>query len=177
MFRNMAISLIRTVETEGGDGEAKAAGRVVTTLAKAKQLRPFVEKLITLAKRSLEHQERAKEYASTADRGSDAWKSWRESAKWQKWNATVAPALALRRRVFSMLRDDETVRILFDVLAPRFEDRKGGYTRIVRLATPRLGDSGERALIEFVGERDRVAKKRTAPVVVDDEPATSPSAS
>ncbi len=173
MFRNMAISLIRTVETAGGEGEAKTAGRVVTTLAKAKQLRPFVEKLITFAKRSLEHQERAREYASTAERGSDTWKSWRESAQWQKWNATIAPALALRRRVFSIIRDDEAVRILFDVLAPRFEDRKGGYTRIVRLAIPRLGDSGERALIEFVGERDRVTTKRTAPVVVDDELATS----
>ncbi|MEO1983267.1 MAG: L17 family ribosomal protein, partial [Fuerstiella sp.] len=58
----------------------------------------------------------------------------------------------------------------------RFADRDGGYTRIVRLPNVRLGDAGQQALIEFVGERDRVkSRKRTAPVVSDepvsDEPA------
>ena len=72
-----------------------------------------------------------------------------------------------------MLRDKEAVSVLFDELASRFADREGGYTRIVRLAEVRLGDAGAQALIEFVGERDRIkSKKRSAPVV-EDEPAES----
>ena len=66
----------------------------------------------------------------------------------------------MRRRAFSVLRDDEAVSILFDELAERFEDRPGGYTRVIRLATPRLGDAGQRALIEFVGENDRVRRSK-----------------
>jgi large subunit ribosomal protein L17 len=76
----------------------------------------------------------------------------------------------MRRRAFAFLRDIEAVDVLFDELAERFADRPGGYTRVVRLSTVRLGDAGQQALIEFVGERDRVKKKgRVAPVVADDE--------
>ena len=80
-----------------------------------------------------------------------------------------APVLALRRRAFSELRDENAVDILFTVLAQRFADRTGGYTRVVRLAGVRLGDSGQRAIIEFVGERDRLkkSKKRSAPALVE----------
>lgn len=76
----------------------------------------------------------------------------------------MAPAVTLRRRAFAVLRDHDAVAILFSVLAERFADRQGGYTRIVKLATPRLGDAGARALIEFVGENDRVraAKVKTS---------------
>ncbi|MCP4507306.1 MAG: 50S ribosomal protein L17, partial [Fuerstiella sp.] len=106
----------------------------------------------------------------------DAWRDWRTSDKWQKWSQTIAPAVALRRQAFSLLRDNDAVSILFEELAERFADRDGGYTRVVRLPNVRLGDSGQQALIEFVGERDRVkSRKRTAPVVaeepVSDEPA------
>jgi large subunit ribosomal protein L17 len=52
---------------------------------------------------------------------------------------------------------------LFDEVAPRFTDRPGGYTRILRLAKPRLGDAGERAILEFVGVRDRVVQKSVRP--------------
>jgi large subunit ribosomal protein L17 len=48
-------------------------------------------------------------------------------------------------------------------VAPRFTERNGGYTRIVRLAKPRVGDSGTRAMLEFVGKNDRVSKKATKP--------------
>jgi large subunit ribosomal protein L17 len=61
------------------------------------------------------------------------------------------------------LGDKQAVRILFDDIAPRFVDRPGGYTRIVRLAKPRLGDAGTRAILEFVGVRDRVIQRSQRP--------------
>jgi large subunit ribosomal protein L17 len=98
MIRNMAVSLI---EHE----------RIVTTVPKAKNLRPVVEKLVTLAGESSVHR---------------------------------------RRLAFARLRDRAAVTKLFEVLGPRFKARPGGYTRILKLAKPRLGDNGQRAIIEFV---------------------------
>ena len=85
--------------------------RIVTTVQKAKTVKPFVEKLVTLAKQATQHN---------------------------------------RRRAFAQVRDKEAVQKLFDVLGPRFQDRPGGYCRILRLSKPRLGDNGERAILEFV---------------------------
>jgi large subunit ribosomal protein L17 len=175
MFRNMAASLIRTIGGEEGDEQkAKVEGRIITTLPKAKELRPFVEKLITLAKKALPHAEEASRYACTAKRDTAEWKAWRDSPNWLKWNQAIAPAVAFRRRAFAKLRDKEAVTLLFGVLGPRFQDRQGGYTRILRLAVPRLGDAGARALIEFVGNgKDRVKRKsqRPAPMVAPVAPA------
>ncbi len=98
MTRNMAASII---EHE----------RIVTTVQKAKAVKPFVEKLVTLSKEATQHH---------------------------------------RRRAFAALRNKEAVQKLFDVLGPRFKDRPGGYCRIIKLAKPRLGDNGERAIFEFV---------------------------
>lgn len=165
MFRNMAVSLIRTVRLNPAEDNApKVAGRIITTVPKAKELRPFVEKLITLAKKALPHQEASEEFATQAERNTPEWKQWRQSEQWQKWAQAIAPAVKYRRRAFDLLRDKEAVEILFSDLAPRFRDRTGGYTRIVEIADRRLGDAGRQALIEFVGERDRV-RRRKAPTV------------
>ena len=85
--------------------------RVVTTVPKAKAVRPLVEKMITLAKTGNLH---------------------------------------ARRQAAAFLFTPESVQKLFDKLGPRFGQRNGGYTRIVRLA-PRQGDGAERAMIELVG--------------------------
>ena len=63
----------------------------------------------------------------------------------------MAPAVTARRRVVQLLGDKKAARVVFEQIAPRFVDRPGGYTRILKLATPRLGDAGPRAILEFVG--------------------------
>ena len=133
----------------------------------------MVEKCVTIAKKAIPHMEAATEFATDADRNTEAWKKWRESDQWNKWNQTMAPAIAARRRVFSMLRDKVAVEILFEEIAPRFSDRPGGYTRILRLAKPRLGDAGTQAILEFVGVHDRVKTTSEKPQFEsDDEPET-----
>ena len=170
MFRNMSVSLIRSIRTDIDDeNPQKVPGRIVTTLAKAKELRPQIEKLITLGKRGKAHQENAAQYATEAEKNSAEWKSWRESEQWQNWAAAMSPAVALRRKAFAILRDNEAVDILFDELADKFAERSGGYTRVVRLAEVRLGDAGRKAFIEFVGENDRVRTQRAAPTTDEED--------
>ncbi|WP_274427152.1 50S ribosomal protein L17 [Chelativorans sp. YIM 93263] len=104
MFANMAASLIEHEQ-------------IVTTLPKAKELRPIVEKLVTLGKRG---------------------------------------DLASRRRAIAAIRDEALVRRLFDTIAPRYAERHGGYTRVMK-AGFRYGDSAPMAVIEFV-DREVEAK-------------------
>jgi large subunit ribosomal protein L17 len=153
LLRNLASALMLTErETEAGEaGAAKVAGRIVTTLAKAKEVRPLVERCVTIAKRGLEASGKAAEFATSATRDSAEWKRWRESDAWSQWAQAAAPAVKARRRVVQLLGDKQAARILFERIAPRFTDRPGGYTRILKLATPRLGDAGPRAILEFVG--------------------------
>ena len=107
MIRNQATSLLRHEH-------------IVTTVPKAKELRPFVERLITIAKRGVA--------AGDAN----------------------LKALNARRLVMHDIQDRAVVSKLFDELAPRFQARPGGYTRILRIGS-RKGDGAETAQIELVG--------------------------
>lgn len=180
MFRNMAVGLIRTLATdEENPQRAKVSGRITTTEAKAKELRPFIERLITLAKKSLPSAASAAEFATTAPRNSAEWKAWRESDRWHKWNQAISPVVNAKRRAFAALRDKQAVGILFNDLAKRFESRNGGYTRVLRLSSYRLGDAGRQAVIEFVGTHDRVKRRKSAAasMPVADSLATEPAPS
>jgi large subunit ribosomal protein L17 len=104
MFANMCVALIKHEQ-------------IVTTLPKAKDLRPVVEKLVTLGKRGDLH---------------------------------------ARRQAIAQIKDVEIVKKLFDVLGPRYKERNGGYTRVLK-AGFRFGDNAPMAVIEFV-DRDVSAK-------------------
>jgi len=163
MLKNLASALFLTErDPELDDNAPKVPGRVVTTEAKAKEVRPLVEKCITIACRGLADAKRADDLAPSADRNSAEWKAWRQSPQWQQWAAARAPYV------------DQAVGVLFETVAPRFVDRPGGYTRILKLARPRLGDAGTRAVIEFVGNaRDRKTEKPQKPAFDSDSESGS----
>ena len=116
MFRNMAAALIKHEQ-------------ITTTTAKAKELRPYVEKLVSLAKKG---------------------------------------GLSNRRLAHARLMDDAQLVKLFDVIGPRYADRSGGYTRVIK-AGIRSSDAAAIAIIEFV-DRDVDAKGQdSGPVMIEDE--------
>ena len=113
MFMNMSNALIKHEQ-------------ITTTLAKAKELRRFVEKIITLGKK--------------AD-------------------------LLSRRKTISILQDQKMSKKVFDILADRYKNRSGGYTRIIKLGN-RFGDNAPTAVIEFV-DRDENAKGQDSGPVIE----------
>ena len=116
LLRNMSAALIKHEQ-------------ITTTTAKAKELRPYIEKLITLAKRG---------------------------------------GLSNRRLAQSRLMDETQLKKLFDVLADRYSDREGGYTRVIK-AGMRASDAAPIAVIELV-DRDEDAKGQdSGPVMTEDE--------
>ncbi len=165
LLRNMVSALFLTErETSNLDANApKVKGRIITTVAKAKEIRPLVEKCVTIAKRIRVAEQAASEFGTTAARNSSEWESWRKGPNYAKWVAARGPVVAARRKLFATLRDKKAVKVLVDVIADRFLDRPGGYTRILKLATPRLGDAGPRAILEFTGKNDRVHKRAEKP--------------
>jgi len=175
LLRGLATALILT-ERDATDekNKPKVKGRIITTLQKAKEVRPLVERCVTVARRALAHQRAADDLATTAERKSERWQAWRTSDQWQEWNHAIAPVVAARRQALRLLGNKQAVRILFDDLAPRYEDRHGGYTRILHLATPRLGDAAPRAILEFVGTHDRVRKKAPRPTIEPEAAAPAP---
>lgn len=180
LLRNLASALILTErDAEFDPNPPKVKGRIVTTIQKAKEVRPLVEKCVTIARHALRHEEAAEAFATTAARNSQQWKEWRQSPQWREWCNARAPYVAAQRRALQLLGDKEAVKVLFQDVAPRFEDRAGGYTRILRLAKPRLGDSGTRAMLEFVGRNDRVAVAAERPSFEEpgsETPAPAPAA-
>jgi large subunit ribosomal protein L17 len=164
-------------DAEDDENKPKVKGRIITTMEKAKEARPFVERCITIARHALSHQQAADELEPHADRNSDQWRAWRSSDQWQAWSKAIAPVVAARRRAVQLLGDKQAVRILFEEIAPRYADRNGGYTRVLRLAKPRLGDAGTRAILELVGKNDRVRKVATRPAFdTDAAPVATPAA-
>ena len=123
LFRNMSQALIKHEQ-------------IVTTLPKAKELRPVVERLITLGKRGDLH---------------------------------------ARRQAYAKLRDEAMVAKLFDVLASRYEDRQGGYTRVLK-AGFRYGDAAPMAVIELVDRDEDARGQDSGPVMSDDTPVEEQAA-
>jgi large subunit ribosomal protein L17 len=164
LLKNLASSLFLTErDADDDENKPKVKGRIITTVIKAKEVRPLVERCITIAKNALPSLAEAEKHGTAAERNTQAWKDWRKSAKYSSWNQAMAPVVVARRRALRLLGDKQAVRILFSTVAPRFTDRPGGYTRILKLAKPRLGDAGDRAILEFVGVRDRVGQRAVRP--------------
>jgi large subunit ribosomal protein L17 len=120
MLSNMAGALIKHEQ-------------IITTLPKAKELRPFVEKLVTLGKKG---------------------------------------DLSARRKASAQLLEEKFAVKLFEVLGPRYAERDGGYTRIMK-AGVRYGDNAPMAVIEFVDRDPEARGQDSGPVMVDDEAEVS----
>jgi large subunit ribosomal protein L17 len=162
-------------------------GQVVTTLPKAKAVQPMVEKIVTLAKRGDLHARRLVVSKLGGDRaafdwlflGKNASDAEKEKVAKHRDHAAqffdVPESSAVERNRYGELRKaPKLVKHIFDHIAPRFRDRPGGYTRIVKLGKHRLGDASELVVIQFVGAeegpeiggqpstRRRIADRRTA---------------
>ena len=99
--------------------------QITTTLPKAKELRPFIEKVVTLGKKG---------------------------------------DLSARRKTMSILQDEKMTKKIFDILADRYSDRNGGYTRIITLGN-RYGDNAPTAVIEFVDRNEDAKGLDSGPVI------------
>ena len=176
LLRSLATALILTErDAEDDANKPKVKGRIITTIQKAKEVRPLVERAVTIAIRALPQVEAAERLESPGERNSEEWKKWRQGPGWIEWNKAITPVVTARRRTLQLLGNKEAVKVLFSEIAPRFTDRPGGYTRVLRLAKPRLGDAGVRAILEFVGTHDRKRRKAAKPAFESDAPTDKAS--
>lgn len=144
MLRNMAAGLFEH-------------GQIETTLPKAKAVQPFVEKLITLAKKSKGLQTRRRIEARLNDRKVFAWLADPNVPEDKKLNAffDLPDTSKIEFNRYGELRKaPRLVQHLFERIAPMFEDRDGGYTRIVKLDKHRLGDGTDLVILQLVGQEE-----------------------
>ncbi|MCU0708932.1 MAG: 50S ribosomal protein L17, partial [Pirellula sp.] len=109
LYRNLASAIFLTERetTEVDANVPKVPGRIITTIEKAKEIRPMVEKCITIARKGLAAEAAAESFATKAERGTEEWKAWRKSENWQKWCQARSPGVTARRRALVMLGDKE----------------------------------------------------------------------
>jgi large subunit ribosomal protein L17 len=154
MLRNMAASLFEH-------------GQITTTIPKAKALQPLVEKIVTKAKRGDLHARRQVISMLGADRTAFTWSYIAKNAtdeerekveaqrEFTKGFFEIPEADQIERNRYGELRKaPRLTKHIFDNVAPRFADRAGGYTRIVKLGRHRLGDGTELCVIQFVGNEE-----------------------
>ncbi len=144
MLRNMASGLFEH-------------GRIETTMPKAKAVQPFVEKLITLAKKNPGLHGRRRVEAQLNDRKLFAWLADPNVPDEKKSNDHFDLPDASKiefNRYGEVRKAPRLVQHLFERIAPLFEDRDGGYTRIVKLDKHRLGDGTDLVLLELVGQEE-----------------------
>lgn len=162
-------------------------GQITTTLPRAKALQPFVEKIVTKAKRGSLHARRQVIATLGGDRRGFEWLFLPKKPTDQEKQAVEALAgrakgffdipssdQVERNRYGELRKAPRLVKHIFSNVAPRFSDRAGGYTRIIKLGRHRVGDGGELVVIQFVGNeqgpeiggnpsrRRRIADRRTA---------------
>ncbi len=148
MLRNMATSLINA------DNEY-----IVTTVQKAKELRPFVEKAITLARKAqkLEGDQAAAQEVHLRRKAATYFHSGNRNFKQEQSRYTGDSKSTVERTA-----GVKAVQRLFDELGTRYKERNGGYTRIVRIGGRRKGDNAEMAVIELVDSPREKASSQTA---------------
>ena len=140
MLANMVCSLIKHK-------------RVITTLAKAKAVRPVAEKIVTLGKRGT-LQARRLAAARLHTRGPAVQLTKDERRKWRE--------------------QEDVLRILFEEIAPAFKERNGGYTRIIKMEQ-RQGDSAQRAILEWVADFVAAAPATTGEAAAGEAKTTEPA--
>ena len=163
-------------------------GQITTTVPRAKALQPFVERLITLAKRGDLHSRRLILSRMGGDRHAFTWVALppqategerkgheAQMARAQIYFQNIPDESAVKRNRYGELkRGPKLLKHIMEEVGPRYSDRAGGYTRIVKLGKCRKGDGGDLCVIQLVGEeegpeiggrpsqRRRIADKRTA---------------